>query len=323
MRLGIIGCGLIGKKRAAAARGHQIHIAADLDRDLAGRLAEKVGAKYTTAWQEVVQADLDAVIIAATHDMLAEMSQAALENGKHVLVEKPAARSALELGPVVNAAAASGKIVKVGFNHRFHPAVRQARKIVDSGCLGSLMYVIGRYGHGGRIGYEKEWRCVREISGGGELVDQGSHLIDLARWFLGDLSLAYSATPTYFWNIPVEDNCFLALTSEEGQMAWLHASWTEWKNTFSLQIYGTNGKLRLDGLGGSYGTERITLYQMLPEMGPPETTTWEYPFPDRSWSLEFENFLEAIESGDQPLGNLSDAMSVLNIIDEAYGRSKE
>ena len=320
MRIGIVGCGLIGKKRAYAARSHEIRMVADSQPHMAERLAGELGSEFSTEWSDVVEADLDAVIVATTHDVLSEICLAAVENGKHVLVEKPAARCLAELQPVVDAAQRLGRTVKVGFNHRFHQAFLRAREIVDSGILGSLMYVKGWYGHGGRVGYEREWRCVPEISGGGELVDQGSHLVDLARWFLGDLELVYSSTPTYFWDVPVDDNCFLALKSESDQMAWLHASWSEWKNTFCFQIYGREGKLTIDGLGGSYGTERLTFHHMLPEMGPPETTIWEYPFPDRSWELEFENFAQAVATGGEPLGSLNDASAVLKIIDKAYGR---
>ena len=152
------------------------------------------------------------------------------------------------------------------------------------------------------------------------MVDQGSHLIDLARWFLGDLRLVYSAAPTYFWPITVDDNCFLALESGTGRIAWLHASWTEWKNCFCFQIYGEFGKLTIDGLGGSYGIERLTFHKMLPEMGPPATTIWEFPFPDRSWELEFNEFVRAIETGSQPIGNIEDAKATLDIIDAVYNR---
>ena len=320
MRIGVVGCGLIGQKRAKAATGHKVVLVTDVEQERAKALALASGANVADNWQQLVDSELDVVIVATTHDVLAEITLAAVKSGKHVLVEKPAGRIASELMPIIETASKNGRIVKVGFNHRFHPALLKAREIVDLGSLGTLMYVRGWYGHGGRAGYEKEWRCVPEISGGGELVDQGSHLIDLAGWFLGDLELVYSATPTYFWDIPVDDNCFLALKSQSEQMAWLHASWTEWKNTFCFQIYGREGKLTVDGLGGSYGTERLTFHQMLPQMGPPETTIWEYPFPDRSWELEFENFVQALETGCEPLGSLNDALAVLKIIDKAYGR---
>jgi predicted dehydrogenase len=265
MRLAIIGCGLIGTKRAAAAQSHEIIVVCDRDLSKAESLVNRTRARAVDDWREALKARVDAVIVATTHDQLAPIALGAVEAGCHVLVEKPAGRHVDEVRPIAEAAAARELVVKVGFNHRFHPALLRARELVDQGALGPLMFVRARYGHGGRLHYDKEWRCQSEFSGGGELIDQGSHLIDLSRWFLGDLTVEYAAAPTYFWNISVDDNCFLALRSTTGQMAWLHASWTEWKNMFSFEIAGRDGKLSIDGLGGSYGVERLTHYRMPPE----------------------------------------------------------
>jgi predicted dehydrogenase len=318
MRLAIVGCGLIGLKRADAAGSHEIVVVCDRDGARADMLARRTGARATLDWREAIAADVDAVIVATTHDQLAPIALAAVEAGRHVLVEKPAGRHVDEVRPIANAATARGVVAKVGFNHRFHPAFLKAREIVDSGALGPLMFIRGRYGHGGRVGYENEWRCRPEVSGGGEAIDQGSHLIDLSRWFLGDLAVEYAAAPTMFWNIPVDDNCFVALRGGSGQMAWLHASWTEWKNIFSFEIAGRDGKLEITGLGGSYGVERLTYYRMLPEMGPPETTTWEYPFPDRSWHNEFDDFAAAIAGKRRPCGDIHDAVANLEIVARIY-----
>jgi predicted dehydrogenase len=321
--LGIVGCGLIGRKRAEAARvcGVRVALVSDLDETRAKNLSDITGATAVTSWQAVIDSDVDLVNVAVTHDMLAPIALAAVEAGKHVLIEKPAGRTAAELEPLIAAGRRRQKCIKVGFNHRFHPAILKAKEIVDSGAIGPLMFIRGRYGHGGRIGYETEWRCVKEKSGGGELVDQGSHLIDLSRWFLGDLKLCYAAMPTYFWDVEVDDNCFLALQTAGGNMAWLHASWSEWKNMFSLEIYARTGKLTIDGLGGSYGTERLTYHKMLPQLGPPETAMWEYPFPDTSWTTEFQEFLAAVKAERDPIGGIEDAHAVLSLIDEAYARS--
>jgi predicted dehydrogenase len=184
------------------------------------------------------------------------------------------------------------------------------------------MYIRGRYGHGGRVGYEKEWRFNREISGGGELLDQGSHLIDLAHWFLGDFTEVQSALRTFFWPAEVEDNCFLTLSTGSGRVAWLHATWTEWNNLFSFEIYGRVGKLTIDGLGGSYGTESLTYYKMLPQMGPPETTRWDWPSPDESWDLEVKEFAAAITERRRPIGDIEDAVSTMSVIDRIYRGSR-
>src|SRR5205823_4748504 len=178
----------------------------------------------------IARDDVDAVIVATSNQALVPVTAAAIRHGKHVLVEKPAARSAAELAPLVAAACATGVLVKVGFNHRFHPAFVKARALVDSGDLGQLMYIRARYGHGGRLGYDREWRADPAIAGGGELLDQGVHLIDLARWFAGDFSAVQGHLATCFWDMPVEDNAFLTLHTVRGQTAWLHASCTEWKN---------------------------------------------------------------------------------------------
>ena len=119
--------------------------------------------------------------------------------------------------------------------------------------------------------------------------------------------------------MPVEDNGFIYLRNAAGQVAWLQVSCTEWKNLFSYEIFFKKGKLQIDGIGGSYGTERLTLYKMLPQMGPPETTIWEYPFPDTSWKAEFTEFEDAIIR-DGPVGpSLEDAQEVLKIVANIYG----
>lgn len=320
MRLAIIGCGLIGAKRAASGAAHEIVVVCDRDIVRAEQLARKTKARALIDWREAVAADVDAIIVATTHDQLAAIALGAVEAGRHVLVEKPAGRELAEVQAVAAAAIKHKRIVKAGFNHRFHPAFLKAREIVDSGALGPLMFIRARYGHGGRIGYEKEWRAQPAISGGGELIDQGSHLIDLSRWFLGELSVDYAAVPTLFWDMQADDNCFLALRSGTGQLAWLHASWTEWKNTFSFEIFGRDGKLVVDGLGGSYGLERLTYYRMLPQMGPPEASSWEYPGQDQSWDAEFADFAAAVSENRQPCGDIADAVANLAIIEEVYRR---
>jgi predicted dehydrogenase len=265
--------------------------------------------------------DVQIVVVATTNDALAEVTLAMVRAGKHVLVEKPAARRASELDPIIEAAAAAGVQVRVGFNHRCHPALQKAHELFTSGALGELMFVRGRYGHGGRLGYEKEWRAIPALSGGGELIDQGVHLIDLARWFLGDFTEIGGRSHTYYWDMPVDDNAFLLLHTRQKQAAFLHVSCTEWKNLFSLEIYGRDAKLHIEGLGGSYGVERLAYYKMLPQMGPPETTIWEYPMGDTSWQLELTEFFEDVRLGRAPSAGLADARAALQIVERIYAES--
>jgi predicted dehydrogenase len=320
----IVGCGLIGRKRAAALPGGTLVACADTDAARVRALAELYGLAggASTRYQDVVtRDDVGVVVVATTNESLAEVTGAALEAGKHVLVEKPAARNVAEIDPLIALSRSRGLRVRVGFNHRYHPALQKAREIVDSGTLGPLMFIRGRYGHGGRVGYEKEWRADPARSGGGELLDQGVHLIDLAGWFLGEFTSIDGFAATYFWNMPVDDNAFLTLRTAGGQCAFLQVSCTEWKNLFSMEIYGRGGKLAIDGLGGSYGIEKLTCYQMLPEMGPPDTTSWEYPRGDRSWALEFAAFADDIRGGREPDPGLPAARAALHVVESIYRTS--
>ena len=326
MNFAIVGCGLIGQKRMRALPpGHTLVAAADVNVDRARLLAGHFsGALATAEWREALELpSVDAVIVATTNNWLAPVTRAAVELGKHVLVEKPAARTTDELRSVRTAAESSGTYVQVGFNHRFHPSLQKARAILETGVLGPLMFIRGRYGHGGRIGYDREWRADPAISGGGELLDQGVHLIDLASWFLGEFTVVEGHAKTYFWDMPVDDNAFLSLRTKSGQTAWLHASCTEWKNMFSFEVYGRDGKLQVDGLGGSYGVERLSHYQMGPAMGPPETTIWEYPGEDTSFKLELSTFIESITSGVRRGPGLGDALSALEIVEKVYQAPKK
>ena len=321
----IVGCGLIGRKRAGALGGAGLRAVCDAVPERAASLAKMVeGCVVCASWEEAVaRPDVDIVIAATTHDLLAPIAAAAAANGKHVLMEKPGALRAAELDCVAQAAARTGALVRVGFNHRYHRAFRKAREIFESGVLGPLMFIRGRYGHGGRIGYDKEWRAHPEISGGGELIDQGMHLIDLARWFLGDFREIQGSIATYFWDMPVEDNGFLLLRTGDARTAFLHASCTEWKNLFSFEIYGRTGKLEISGLGGSYGVERLAHYHMLPEMGPPPTEIWEYPMADDSWEMEFRAFLEDIRIGRRPDPGIDAAQAALRVVEAVYRQAKE
>ena len=322
MRVGIVGCGFIGGKRAdsLAGTGDTLVAAFDLVPDRARALAGKHKAEVCATLDELVGKS-DVVVVAATNDQLTPLSMVAVRAGKHVVVEKPAARSAKELEPLASMAREKGVVVKVGYNHRFHPAAQKARAILDSGDCGDVMFLRGRYGHGGRIGYDKEWRADPEKSGGGELIDQGVHLIDLARWFLGaELTDVQGRVETYFWKMPVDDNAFLTLGTAARQVAHLQVSCTEWKNMFSLEIYARHAKLHWEGLGGSYGPERLYHYAMRPEMGPPDAVIYEYAPADKSWALEWQDFARAVREKTRPCGDIEDALQALRVVDRVYGR---
>lgn len=327
MRIGIIGCGLIGAKRAKALYNHQNHsliACCDINRQRAENLASKYShgsCIIAHDFRELTShPDIDLLIVATTHNLLCPITKAALIHNKHVLVEKPAALRSEDLKILFNPTFGIPK-VHVGFNHRFHRAFIHAKRLINDNSIGDLLYIRARYGHGGRLGYESEWRANPALSGGGELIDQGIHLIDLARWFLGDFSDIEGFAHTYFWKMPVEDNGFILLKTRHKQAAFLHVSCTEWKNTFSFEIYGRRGKIEICGLGGTYGVETLKLYQMLPEMGPPMTQIWEYPMEDNSFEAELSDFIENITKNKPPSCSIEDAYESLKIIEQIYRMS--
>lgn len=324
IRVGLIGCGLMGAKRAQALPGARLVACTDIRPDRAKALAERYPQcqVYEHALSLIADPQVNVIIIATQHHTLADMTRAAIEANKHVLVEKPAARTANELIPLIALLKKHPVCVRVGFNHRYHRAFQQAQSMILNGDLGTLMYLRARYGHGGRLGYDKEWRADPALSGGGELIDQGVHLIDLSRWILGDFTEVSGFAHTYYWDMPVDDNGFLLLKTAQQQVAFLHASCTEWKNIFSMEIYGKKGKLTIEGLGGSYGTERLIWHDMLPTMGPPNTTMWEYPMADNSWEIEWEAFMEDIRLKREPSASLKDAYEALNIVGQIYEGAK-
>jgi len=326
MNYAIIGCGLIGKKRLAALpAGSQLAVACDTNLTRAEELVKAAGTGRAVSDFQLAVTDpqADAVIVATINSALAEIAAAAIRAGKSVIVEKPAGISVRQLDELIALEEKHGVRVRVGFNHRYHPAFRQAREIFASGVMGELMFIRGRYGHGGRVGYDQEWRANPALSGGGELIDQGIHLIDLAGWFLGGFKKIDGHAATYFWKMPVDDNAFLSLRTASNQTAWLHVSCTEWKNLFSFEIYGKHAKLHIEGLGGSYGVEKLFHYQMKPEMGIPDTKVYEFPGPDESWRVEMSQFEQDVRLKRKPDAGLAEARSALQIVEEIYLKSRD
>jgi predicted dehydrogenase len=322
LRVGIVGCGLIGTKRAGALED-TVLACYDVDRGAAERLAQSSGAKACATLDELLLAGPEVVVVATVHDQLAALAERAMSAGANVLIEKPAGVSSAQIDRLIECQRAGPGLVKVGFNHRFHPGIARAVKEVHSGRHGELMYLRARYGHGGRLGYDREWRADPSRSGGGELIDQGMHLLDLSHWLAGDLPLSSALLRTHFWDTAVEDNAVLILGEEQSRTdpwAMLHVSWTEWKNLFSLEIYCRTAKIQVDGLVRSYGPQRLRIYRMPPELGPPQLEELAYPDEDHSWELEWQSFKTAIDAGDEGLicGGLSDAAYAWRQIEAAY-----
>ena len=337
IRIGIVGAGLIGKKRteaiASLSANLKVDLVSDIDGEKAGELGRFCGAALCVDCRELTgRDDIDAVIVATPNKFICEIALSALEHGKHVLCEKPLGRNAGEAEAIWSKAKERGLILKTGFTHRFHPAVRNAKKIADDGSIGKIYLMRAVYGHGGRPGYEKEWRANRDLCGGGELLDQGVHVIDLFRWFMGEFEEAYGRIATYYWPMEVEDNAFAMFRTDRGQTATMHTSWTQWKNKFLLEIIGEKGYLVVDGLGGSYGMERLVIGKRkvraaettdpTPEIqyagGAPDEEILEFPGPDISWREEMKEFASAITGNREPIGSGYDGVMANRLVGAVY-----
>jgi predicted dehydrogenase len=325
LRVAIVGCGTIGRKRAEALRPVDTVIACtDVVPDAAARLVSDFGGRACADVPELLTLEPDVVIVATSHDQLAPLSIQAVEGGADVLVEKPAGLGLAQVQELARIADREGRIVKVGFNHRFHPGLVRAAAEVHSGDHGDLMHIRARYGHGGRIGYDREWRADPARSGGGELIDQGMHLLDLVHWLAGPLPLHSALLKTQFWDAPVEDNAALILGAagdRTSPWAMLHVTWTEWKNLFSLEIYCRHAKLQVDGLVRSYGPQVLRIYRMKPELGPPDVEEIRFPDDDVSWAAEWEHFAAVLAGEAELLGSLADAEYAWARVEDAYAGS--
>ncbi|HEU4758795.1 MAG TPA: Gfo/Idh/MocA family oxidoreductase [Dehalococcoidia bacterium] len=328
MRVGIIGAGLQGWRRAPALKAcadaglavvGSAHLAA------ARRLAAELdGCDAVEGWEAVVERPgLDAVIVCTPPHLHARISIAAMERGLHVLCEKPLARTLAEAEAMVDAATRAGVVLKCGFNHRHHPGIQLARRWLDEGRIGEPIFLRCCYGIGGRPGYEKEWRADPRLVGGGQLMEQGIHAVDLARWFLGELTAVTAMLSTGFWPVqPLEDNAFVLYRAAGGAMASIHSSLTQWKNLFSLEVYGQDGYATVEGLGSAYGTERAVLGRRDFE-APFGEEIVEFRGPDRSWQEEWREFAAATGNGGRPLGDGRDGLEAMRLVCAAYRAARE
>ena len=327
LQVAIIGAGLQGGRRAPVLRRFpETRLAMVASRTMASaqKLADSMGCEATDRWEEVIElSDIDVVVVCTPPNLHATMSIAAMNRGKHVLCEKPLARTLKEAEDMLAAAKANGVTLKCGFNHRHHPGIMKAKEWIDAGIIGKLNFIRCHYGICGRPGYEKEWRADPKIVSGGQLMEQGIHAIDLFRWFLEEFSEVTGFTSTRFWDIaPLEDNGFALFRTRDGQIASLHSSLTQWKNVFNLELFGQDGYVIVDGLGGSYGTEKVTLgKRAFSEPFRDETT--EFRGGDISWYEEWKEFLAAIEEKREPLGNSYDGLQALKLVNAVYKSARD
>ena len=322
MRVGIVGARLQAKRRSAALANLsnvEVAIISAEHMSSAESLADEIGCEADSGWEWVSKRDdIDVVLVCTPPHLHHAISIAALESGKHVLCEKPLSRTLDEAVEMSAVASETGLSLKCGFNHRHHPGVQMARKWIDEGRIGDLLFIRCRYGICGRPGYESEWRTNPSIVSGGHLMEQGIHAIDLSRWFLGEFKEVNCFISTQYWQTgDLEDNGFALYRTDEGCVASIHSSLTQWKNLFSFEIFGRDGYVVIEGLGGSYGTQRVSLGKRDFD-APFGDQVVEFRGGDRSWLHEWEEFVDAIQMGREPVGSATDGVEAMRLVMAAY-----
>ncbi len=331
IRVAIIGMGRMGKCRFKAITengGYEIVAVSDHVPECLEGYTE---AKYLN-WCECLDKEiLDAVIVCTINSAIPDIVCAALERGCHVFSEKPPGRNLSDVSRIKECHDAHpGQVLKFGFNHRYHNSIIEAKSLLDSRFLGEVVCARGVYGKAGNADFVNEWRNDPSISGGGILLDQGIHIVDLLRYFVGDFVDIISTVDNLVWKgMAAEDSAFAIMKTSDGKIASLHSSAVQWKHKFDLDIVCTGGYIALNGLltsTCSYGEERITYYrkdleQKSGKIGNPKEYTLCFDS-DESWDIEMAEFYEAVVKG-VPLvnGTDDDAVKVMELITKIYGSS--
>ena len=281
--------------------------------------------RYTNNWKEVVQDDsLDAIFVCLPNYLTRDAVVMGLESGKHVFAEKPPGISVAQVQEMIEAERKSGKKLKFGFNHRYHPAIMKAKELIDSGQFGDILWLRGRYGKSVDENFGSNWRAQKKYAGGGILMDQGIHMVDLMLYFCGDFQEAKAYASNHYWKGEMEDNIFAILRNNSGKVASLHSTMTQWRYLFALEIFLERGYITIEGLlskSGRYGPERLDYAANrtpAPMAAHSEIMSLTFNI-DLSWKLEIEEFVEAIlEDKEIKIGNTSDALKLMTLIEKIY-----
>lgn len=326
LKIGIAGFGVVGRRRKdCVARRNDIHVVAVCDQSYAGEGTLADGTRYYQNYQRLLTEDLDALFVCLTNDVAAEVTIAALQAGLHVFCEKPPGRSVEDIQRVIDVERRHpGLKLMYGFNHRYHESVQDALRILRDGELGKVINIRGVYGKAKLITFNQpDWRTKRAIAGGGVLLDQGIHMVDLMRLFGGEFLEVHSFISNGHWGYDVEDNAYVLMRSQEGVVAMLNSSATQWRHRFHLDINLERGSLILGGiLSGtkSYGAETLTVVRADPDndAGDPKEQTTRYNR-DPSWDEEIAAFSDAI-FGEKPVqsGTSDDALRTMQLVYKIY-----
>lgn len=326
LRVGIAGFGVVGKKRKLCADlNPHLEVVAACDKKFLNSGAAPDGIKTFTNYEALLGENLDMLFVCMTNDIAPSVVKEALRRGIHVFCEKPPGRDVGDLLEVIEVEQqANGPKLMYGFNHRYHYSVQKALEVVQSGHLGSVINLRGVYGKSKFVAFnQSDWRTDRTIAGGGILLDQGIHLVDLMRLFAGEFTFVQSIISNRHWGLEVEDNAYAIMATETGIVGLLHSSATEWRHKFRLEITCEDGALILSGiLSGtkSYGDETLTIVQVdhLNGAGNPIETTTQFDT-DPSWEAEIDAFTNSVLA-DSPIkfGSSSEALKTMQLVYKIY-----
>lgn len=326
LKVGIAGYGVVGKRRRLFVDRHpRLTTVAICDRIFDGSGTLDDGVRYHRHYAELLAEDMDVLLVCLTNDVAAEVTVAGLERGLHVFCEKPPGRDLADIAQVIACERRHpGLKLKYGFNHRYHDSVREAMAIVHSGQLGTIVNLRGVYGKSKMItfGQNSDWRTKRAIAGGGILLDQGIHMVDLLRMFAGEFVEVHSFVSNGFWHHDVEDNAYALMRTAGGTVAMLHSSATQWRHRFQLDITLSRGTIILSGMltsSKSYGAETMTIaWASGDDVGDPKEQTTRY-VNDPSWADEIAEFTEAIVD-NKPIshGSSTDALETMRLVYKIY-----
>lgn len=325
LKVGIAGYGVVGKRRQGVidARDDMIVVAV-CDRTHAGSGTFDDGVKYFETYPELMNQDLDVLFVAMSNDIAADVTIAGLEKGLHVFCEKPPGRDVADIERVVAVSASRpDRILKYGFNHRYHDSVQDALHVLASGELGDVIDMRGVYGKSQLITFDQtSWRTERALAGGGVLLDQGIHMVDLIRLFGGEFTDVKSFISNRVWGHDVEDNAYALMQTDAGVVAMLHSSASQWRHRFRLEIGMTRGALTLSGIlsgSKSYGAETLTITRRGEnDMGDPQEETKRYDN-DPSWTHEVAEFADAVlRGGEIRNGSAEDALRTMQLVYKIY-----
>ena len=327
LKFGITGYGKMGKIRERSILNSSDAILISVYDNTNHEYKKNSGIISCDSYEALLNSDIDAVIVSAYASVAAEYVIRALNAGKHVFCEKPPAMNAHEMLEVIETEKSTGKVLKYGINHRFHYSVMEAKKIINDGVLGKLLWMRGIYGKAGSIDFRDNWRNYKKFSGGGILIDQGIHMLDLFRYFSNsEFECLSTYLSTSFWDTECEDNAFLTLKSSNDVLATLHSSATQWRHKFLLEMTFEKGYLNLDGILSetrSYAPETLIIGQREFEdvtfaMGKPKQSITYFEY-DKSWDFELAEFIDAIKGNATILnGTSQDAFEIMKITDHVY-----